>query len=153
MTTERHATKRALLEQLLEQSMVMVTIDARMRGVVVPDHLAADPQLRLNLSYRFGLPMQIDDSCIEATLTFGGVPFPCRLPWNSIYVMVPHSSGEPYFFPADAPVGPFDEGLPAGAGDSAAARRFEVVAGENSEAAEGEAPRTPPKRGHLRVVK
>jgi stringent starvation protein B len=147
MTSEHHATKRALLEQLLEQSMVMVTVDARMRGVVVPDHLVADPQLRLNLSYRFGLPMQLDDAGIRATLTFGGVPFPCRLPWESIYVVVPHSSGEPYFFPGDAPVGLFD-GADA---TPAAAPQFEVIPGEPVEA--GEPERTPPKRGHLRVVK
>lgn len=97
------ATKKNVLEQLLEQGMVLVALDARIGGVDVPTHLGKDPQLRLNLSYRFGLPMAVDDWGVCATLTFAGVPYDCRFPWTSIFLMVSHVSGQPYLFPDDIP--------------------------------------------------
>ncbi|HET6347198.1 MAG TPA: hypothetical protein VFH51_19855 [Myxococcota bacterium] len=97
------ATKKNVLEQLLEQGMVLVAMNARVEGVDVPAHLGKDPQLRLNLSYRFGLPMSIDDWGVAATLTFAGIPYNCRFPWNAIFLMVSHVSGQPYLFPDDIP--------------------------------------------------
>jgi stringent starvation protein B len=97
------ATKRSVLEQLLDQGMVLVALDARVDGVDVPSHLAGDPQLRLNLSYRFGLPMSVESWGVRATLTFAGVPFTCRFPWAAIFLVVSHVSGQPYLFPDDIP--------------------------------------------------
>lgn len=97
------ATKKNVLEQLLDQGMVLVALDARIDGVEVPSHLGRDAQLRLNLSYRFGLPMTVDDWGILATLTFAGVPFACRFPWRSVFLLVSHVSGQPYLFPDDIP--------------------------------------------------
>ena len=98
-----NAGKRAALEQLLDQGMVLVTLDARVEGVRVPLAHAGDPQLRLNLSYRFGLPMESTDEGVTATLTFGGVPFECHMPWQAIYMLVSHVTGQPFLFPADIP--------------------------------------------------
>ncbi len=97
------ATKRSVLEQLLDQGMVLVALDARREGVDVPVHLAGDPQLRLNLSYRFGLPMSVESWGVRATLTFAGVPYTCRFPWEAIFLVVSHISGQPYLFPDDIP--------------------------------------------------
>lgn len=97
------AEKKDVLERLLELGMVLVALDARADGVDVPDHLGRDPQLRLNLSYRFGLPMALDPWGISATLTFGGVPYACRFPWGAIYLLVSHVNGEPYLFPDEVP--------------------------------------------------
>ncbi len=97
------ATKKTVLEQLLEQGMVLVALDARVHGVDVPTHLGKDPQLRLNLSYRFGLPMTVEDWGVAATLTFAGVPYSCRFPWAAIFLLVSHVSGQPYLFPDDIP--------------------------------------------------
>ena len=96
-------TKRAVVEDLLGQGMVLVTLDATAEGVDVPEHLRNDSQLRLNLSYRFGLPVEVDDDGVLATLTFGGVPYDCVLPWPSIYLVVSHVSGRPVLFPDDVP--------------------------------------------------
>lgn len=97
------AEKKDVLERLLELGMVLVALDARAEGVDVPDHLGRDPQLRLNLSFRFGLPMSVDPWGISATLTFGGVPYSCRFPWGAIYLLVSHVNGEPYLFPDEVP--------------------------------------------------
>jgi stringent starvation protein B len=97
------STPRQLLENLLGQGMVMVTIDARAEGAVVPRQFERDPQLRLNLSYRFGLPIEVDEWGVKARLTFSGVPFDCELPWPSIYMIVSHVTGQPFLFPEHVP--------------------------------------------------
>lgn len=192
------STPRQLLENLLGQGMVMVTIDARSDGAVVPRQFERDPQLRLNLSYRFGLPIAVDEWGVKARLTFSGVPFDCELPWPSIYMIVSHVTGQPFLFPEHVPqelmqlatqmrpdaepepkkpkltvVSSSDtvqEGEPAAieqpapvvSGDTIAIKPTDDAlapangAPEEAEAeSEGEPkpPRTPPRRGHLRVVK
>jgi stringent starvation protein B len=161
-------SKKTVLGELLEQGMVLVTLDARCEGVEVPKHLADDAQLRLNLSYRFGLPMKLDDEGVSATLTFAGTPYACRLPWSAIYLFVSHVTGRPILFPADVP-SEFASGMFGVRGNATqAARRSpqgarprlrlvtqaaEASAAASPAAAEQPAPRTPPRRGHLRVIK
>jgi stringent starvation protein B len=152
--------KRALLNELLEQGMVLVTVDARNKSVDVPSYLRNDAQLRLNLSYRFGLPISL--------LTFNGQAYECCLPWTAIYLLFSKVSGRTVLFPSDVPPEFFPTGIsasltsaPAGATEVAPQAperpRFSVVSGEAeadvSQPPEDPAPRTPPKRGHLRVVK
>ena len=145
-----HKGKRELLESLLEQGMVMVVLDARRPGVAVPPDLARDPQLRLNLSWRFGFSMELDEWGVKATLTFGGHPFTCRLPWNAIYAMVSHASkNEPYLFPAELP----EELQRRAAGEAPDADEDEEETAELV-AGPGEAPVEKPalRRAHLAVV-
>lgn len=219
MDADVPSTPRQLLENLLGQGMVMVTIDARADDAIVPKQFEGDPQLRLNLSYRFGLPIDIDEWGVTARLTFSGVPFDCKLPWPSIYMIVSHVTGQPFLFPehvppelmqlaaqmrdkdpdepaapkkpklslvtadddsvveeAPAPDAPLAAGTeeapekapivavpaPAEIAPTAELSREELLDGENVEqtpesgaASEDEPPpsRTPPRRGHLRVVK
>jgi stringent starvation protein B len=103
MKVGQNADKKSVLEELLGLGMVLVAIDARAEGVDVPEHLGADPQLRLNLSYRFGRPMHVDDWGISADLTFGGDPHTCQFPWNAIFLIVSHVNGESYLFPDHVP--------------------------------------------------
>ena len=76
--------KRETMESFLAEGMVQVLPDSRIEEVSVPPHLKGDPMLRLNISGRFGLPLEVDDWGIHATLTFQGDPFECKLPWNSV---------------------------------------------------------------------
>lgn len=173
-------TKKAVLERLLELGMVMVTVDARRDDVEVPPHLTDDAQLRLNLSYRFGLPMEVGEWGVEARLTFSGVPFDCRLPWDALYIVFSHVTGQPFVFPQDVPpevisdVAPmtFDDDDIEEAEDEEDDDVFEpitdvgptltLVSGErtaDSERNDAVPPETEPppagerRRGHLRVVK
>ncbi len=160
--------KRELLEKLLEDGMVMVTLDARRPGVDAPSRFADDASLRLNLSYRFGLPLEINDWGVRATLTFGGMPHKCKLPWSSIYAMVSHVSAEQYVFPEDVPDELVEQALAGEAPDEAtpleAAKppprgraRFAVVETARDEGEpEPEPPAPAPApagRGHLRRIK
>ena len=101
--TANESNKRETMESFLAEGMVQVLLDSRREGVEVPDHLKGDPMLRLNISGRFGLPLEVDDWGIHATLTFSGDPFECKLPWPSVYIMLSHVTGEPCFFPSDVP--------------------------------------------------
>jgi stringent starvation protein B len=83
-----HHEKRDTTLTLLDRGLVMVHLDPRVEGVVVPEHLAEDPTLRLNIAYGFNLPaLEIDDEGIYAVLSFGGVNHGCTLPWESIYAL------------------------------------------------------------------
>ncbi len=83
-------SKRKQLEAMLRmgRGLVMVHLDPRREGVVVPDRFASDPVLRLNLAHGFNLPaFDIDDNRVHAILSFGGYNFGCTLPWRSIFAM------------------------------------------------------------------
>jgi len=88
MSISPHAEKRETMLSLLDRGLVMVHLDPRFEGVVVPDCFGADPTLRLNIAYGFNLPaLQIDDEGIYAVLSFGGVNHGCTLPWEAVYAI------------------------------------------------------------------
>ncbi len=61
--------KKSLLNKFLERGMAMIHLDARVPGVRVPRHLATDPHVALNLSWRFpSAGLTIDDTGVHATL-------------------------------------------------------------------------------------
>ena len=77
--------KRQTLLHFLERGVTMVHLDARQPGVVVPPQYAQEPHLRLNLSYRYNIPdLELRERGVQATLSFGGRPFRCVLPWGSM---------------------------------------------------------------------
>ena len=95
----------ALKELLSSHSSVYVWIDSR-RNVCVPTHLMGKPQLVLQLGYRMPVPirdLEIDESGWSATLSFGGSPFTCVVPWEAIYVIVGEESGQGAVWPGDKP--------------------------------------------------
>lgn len=168
MDTGKPASKSELLESLLDRGMVMVTLDARRPGVDVPAQFADDPRLRLNLSYRFQLPLEMNDWGIRATLTFGGMPHDCKLPWNSVYQMYSHATKDQFLFPADVPEDLVQATLAHGEtpapppGAPKGRPRFAVVEGaaeatEETAASDGTPEEPPPdgapKRPHLRRIK
>lgn len=145
-------SKRAVLERLLDQGMVMVHVDSRRAGVRVPVSLRGDPQLRLNLSYRFASrDLSISDVIVRCTLSFGGQPFYCELPLEAVFAVTSHATGEAIVWPetlAAALQAPAEEPLPRPA-------KLEVAAsapGDARDEASG-AVSSAPRRGHLRLVK
>lgn len=136
--------KRELVEALLDKGMTLVALDGRYEGVDLPEHLRGDPQVRLNLSYRFGLPIEVGEEGVRATLTFGGVPHDCKLPWKSIYLAHSHVSQEQYLFLADVP-----DALLPGTPVEPAAEGAEAV---EAEAEEAPVTGTPVKRPRFAVV-
>lgn len=103
MDTGKPPNKQELLEGLLGRGMIMVTLDARSAGVDVPSRFHGDPRLSLNLSYRFGLPLEVNAWGIRATLTFGGVSHDCKIPWSAVYQVLSHVTREQFLFPENIP--------------------------------------------------
>jgi stringent starvation protein B len=134
--------KEKALRSMLDQGLTLVHLDARVPGVVVPERFREDAHLRLNLSWRFGLPdFTINDFGVRATLSFGGLNFSCAIPWGAVFGMTSHATGRTLLFPEDVP----DELLDAAPPASAPQPRED-------------APPPPPelsgkRRGHLRLVK
>ena len=95
----------ALKELLASHRSVYVWLDSR-RNVCVPENLMGKPQLVLQLGYRMPVPirdLEIDKSGWSATLSFGGAPFTCVVPWESVYAIVGEESGKGAVWPGDKP--------------------------------------------------
>ena len=97
--------KKQTLLSYLKAGVAMVHLDARRPGVVVPERYVGDAHLRLNLSYRYSIPdLEIDDHRVQATLSFGGQPFQCILPWGAVFGITSNASGDGQVWPEDLPV-------------------------------------------------
>ena len=174
--TASAAEKKETIETLLEKGMVMITLDARHEEASLPEYLTSEPQLVLNISTRFNLPLDITDWGVHATLTFRGSAFNCEIPWNAIYIMVSHETREPFLFPDDIPVEVVAETIRRereeeeqmqlnepdrgqGFGGSAQLRLVETDGAAPSEDSDDEPDPMPPapqpgkRPNHLRVVK
>ena len=149
--------KRQTLLHFLERGVTMVHLDARQPGVVVPPQYAQEPHLRLNLSYRYNIPdLELRERGVQATLSFGGRPFRCVLPWGSIFGITSHA-GEGQVWPEDLP-GEVMEGIatrrdPKAAEDAHVRPSLSCVASGNGEKAPAEPGQTDRPRPHLRLVR
>lgn len=152
--------KQAQMLQLLQFGTVMVFVDSRNEGVIVPDHLKDDYQLRLNFDYAFEIgDFRVLPDRLEASLSFNKKDFFCIIPFDAIYLMVNHYIQRGSLFVMSVPT----EMLEVFANVNAAEETIEKpqlkpIAGqaeEKNEDGEDSSPpqKTPRKRGHLRVVK
>ena len=88
---ETAVAKLAIFRQFIDRGMVMVTLDATRPGVHVPDRFAHDEELRLNFSHRFGVDdFTYDTHGVRGSLSFGGVPFYCIVPWSATLALYSH---------------------------------------------------------------
>lgn len=131
---KKAAEKKERLLQALDQGMVMIHLDARRPGVLVPANLRGEAHLRLNLSYRFDPPdLSVGDWGVRSTLSFSGSRFTVAVPWSALFAITSHTTKEFWMYPDDMPEEliqqsvhppPDARGQPAGKdGDGAAAPR------------------------------
>lgn len=148
--------KRAAVEELLDRGPVLVHIDARRDDVAVPTRFRGDPRLILRFGYRLTpaiVDLVVDDAGIAGTLTFGGMPFFCRVPWPAVYAVVVEGEQRGMVWPEHIPPVVLDAGGAPGTGEAAPAAEAggpKVVPAAPSEAPEP--PDATKKRGHLRLV-
>jgi stringent starvation protein B len=180
---KRNDDKKSRLLKALDSGMTQVHLDARRPGVLVPKRFLDDHHLVLNISYRFDPPdLTVNDWGVRETLSFGGERFTVGIPWSAVYAIASHVSHDFFMFPEDMPeellegavektsglLGPLEPGRSGAAGALAsvaagtkealeqpvpiarAALREVVLDGEGEEPPKEP---TPPKRGHLRIVK
>jgi len=97
--------KKERLLSALEHGMVMVHLDARRPGVLVPSSLKQEAHLRLNVSYRFDPPdLTVGDWGIRCTLSFSGTRFRVAVPWSALFAITPcYAAKEFWMYPDDMP--------------------------------------------------
>ena len=163
--------KQRELKALLERGVVMVHLDPRIQGVVVPPQFAQEAALRLNVAYAFKLPaFEISDDGVYAILSFNRQNFGCTIPWRAVYALtLPDESHEGMVWPDSMPLElKANEGSaePAAArvpdvpdGDTSATPAFSVLPGgkdsDNPRVEEVIVPdaESSPTRSHLTLIK
>lgn len=159
--------KKQRLLDALDRGLVMVHLDARRPGVLVPEPLRGEFHLRLNLSYRFDPPdLSVGDWGVRCTLSFGGKRFKVGIPWSALFAITSHVTQEFWMYPDDMPPEVIQQSL-AAAQKAAEEEKdekesrpkamlrevaFERVETDCGEEKSPEEPK-PRGRGHLRVVK
>jgi len=149
---DRTPEKKDRLLSALDRGMVMIHLDARRPGVVVPPALRCEPHLRLNLSYRFEpSDLSVGEWGLRSTLSFSGARFTVAIPWSSVFAITSHASREFWMFPEDMP----PELTRAASPRTVPGKPRAQLLGVPRDAAAGDDQETSPPRtrGHLRVVK
>ncbi len=96
--------KSEVVEEMLSKGDTMVCLDSRHPAVQVPDNHKGKEDLRLVLNLNFRRPISTMPEGIEAELLFGGVPFLCWLPYDSLWAVYNPRTGEGYLWPGNTPV-------------------------------------------------
>jgi len=142
--------KRSFVEELLERGPVLVHVDARRGDVAVPARFRGDPKLVLRFGYGLTpaiVDLTVDEERIAGTLTFGGVPFRCSLPWQAIYAVVSEVDQKGMVWPEDVP-GPVVEQLTARSNEP-----LDRPGASDADAAGAKGDRGNGKASHLKLVK
>lgn len=96
--------KKERLLAALDQGMVMIHLDARRPGVLVPASLRGEAHLRLNLSYRFDPPdLTVGEWGVRCTLSFSGSRFTVAVPWSALFAIASHVTKEFWMYPEEMP--------------------------------------------------
>ncbi|RKH59740.1 stringent starvation protein B [Corallococcus interemptor] len=171
--------KKERLLAALDQGMVMIHLDARRPGVLVPASLRGEAHLRLNLSYRFEPPdLTVGEWGVRCTLSFSGSRFTVAVPWSALFAIASHVTKEFWMYPEEMPPELLQQPPVASASVArppppapvpaerprAFLREVQVDRSEEPESRPEAAPPPPPeggppeepqppRRGHLRLVK
>jgi stringent starvation protein B len=101
---DRASEKKDRLLAALERGMVMVHLDARRPGVLVPTELRCESHLRLHLSYRFDpFDLSVGEWGLRSTLSFSGKQFTVAVPWSALFAITSKVTHEFWMFPEDMP--------------------------------------------------
>lgn len=98
--------KHNIVRELLGEGPILVHIDATRDGVSVPAHLSGDSKLVLRFGYNLkpNIPdLHVSHHALSGTLTFGGKPFKCILPWPAVYAVVSEADQQGMVWPEDVP--------------------------------------------------
>lgn len=81
-----HYLEKAAREHLAQGS-TRFEVDSTMAGVVLPQHLYAQPTVVLELGWKLPVPivdLALDSDGVRGTLSFGGNPWFCAVPWAAV---------------------------------------------------------------------
>lgn len=124
----RNITAQSVATKYLDKGdKIEIIINAKRKGVIVPEIYKKRCDLCLNISRKFKNPVSLTDKGIQATLSFQGESFNCFIPWDTIWCI--KSPNRDYFFFKNL----FREDV-----------KLDVIGGGGF--------LTPPRTGHLKLV-
>jgi stringent starvation protein B len=97
--------KRDVALALLQGPSMLVHLDPRRDGVVVPKWFNSQPQLVLQVGLNMAVPihdLDVGEDGLGCTLSFNRSPFWCFLPWTAVYALV-GEDGRGMVWPDDIP--------------------------------------------------
>ena len=98
--------KREAALKLLKGGEVKLILDARRAGVIVPEYLATEGRLVLQVGYRMAVPipdLKVDARGVSGTLSFKRHPFFVNVPWAAVYAVVGVDDGRGWIWHDDVP--------------------------------------------------
>jgi stringent starvation protein B len=99
-------SKKDVLLKLLESTSVLISLDARSDGVIVPRHLKTNPQLVLQIGLNLAVPIRdldVGEDDVRCTLSFSRTQFFCVLPYAAMFAMVSDDGARAMVWPEDVP--------------------------------------------------
>ena len=93
---------------MLSKGDTMICLDSGYPDVQVPENQKGNEDLRLVLNLNFRHSITILPDGIQAELLFGGVPFLCWIPYESLWAVYNPETGEGYLWPGQTPVSLLD---------------------------------------------
>ena len=137
MSSHRPSLLRALNEWIADNGMTPhLLVDAARPGVQVPQQAVSDGKVVLNIAERAVARLLIDNDTVSFTARFGGVSHPVVVPIAAVLAIYARETGQGMALPDDvATSGPQED--------------VEV----SEEPPPDDSTPTPPRRGHLRLIK
>ena len=137
MSSHRPYLLRALNEWIADNGMTPhLLVDATRPGVQVPQQAVSDGKVVLNIAERAVARLLIDNDTVSFTARFGGVSHPVVVPIAAVLAIYARETGQGMALPDDV----------------AASGQQEAVAISEEPPPDDSTP-TPPRRGHLRLIK
>lgn len=91
-TSHSPYTKQAYVNYGLKtKESIFLYVDATKAGVLVPGRLRYKTCLSLQIGYNMPVPipdLRVDETGVSGTLSFGGSPFYCFIPWDALYALM-----------------------------------------------------------------
>jgi hypothetical protein len=85
------ASKKDVALAILDKGNLLIHLDPRRTGVVVPPRFRGQPRLILQVGRGMAVPIPdlvVDNGGISATLSFDRTPFWCSMPWSSVFALL-----------------------------------------------------------------
>ena len=146
--------KYDILVQLLSEGDAMVCLDARHSEVDIPNTHKDNPALSLVFNLNFRRPFDVQETGIFATLSFGGRPHKCVIPFEAVWAIHEPESKKGQVWEASFPK---DLKLQVGANVKEASLESEPPLMEveipSKISKKGQSTRSKKDRSHLRVIK
>jgi stringent starvation protein B len=137
MSSHRPYLLRALNEWIADNGMTPhLLVDATRPGVQVPQQAVSDGKVVLNIAERAVARLLIDNDTVSFTARFGGVSHPVVVPIAAVLAIYARETGQGMALPDDV---------------AASGPQEEVAVSE--EPPPDDSTPTPPRRGHLRLIK